>query len=88
MFAVMDDMNTDPVQVTTDRKRTEIRIRWGATTVKLSVAEAVDLVDALATTLAEQPRVSVRRTPLGVNPRRIERDEAAVRAAVEVREAL
>ncbi|MBY6708481.1 hypothetical protein HQ308_16900 [Rhodococcus sp. BP-241] len=83
----MDDMNTDPVQVTTNRTSTEVRIRWGATTVRLSVEEAVDLVDAVASVLATQPRL-LAPTTSPTCTKAIGRDEAAVRAAAEIREAL
>lgn len=92
MFALMDDMTTDTVRVSASDSGKEIRIRWGATTVKLSIAEGVDLVDALATVLGNLPDADALTRPqpstTASSCRELARDESAVRAAAEIREGL
>lgn len=84
-FIVTDDVCTDPVRVHGSSTRS-ITISWGGTSVRLTIAEAVDLVDAVATVLAEKASLPAPTTSLPcIN---LHRDENAVRAAAEIREAL
>lgn len=83
-FITSDDICTDPVRVHSGRK--SVTVTWGGTTVRLTISEAVDLVDELASVLAEKASLP---TPTNSQPcRELHRDEQAVRAAVEIREAL
>lgn len=55
MESWMDDLSTDQPRVHTDRTGTVIRVDLGATHLRMTVAEAVDLIDAMATVLGELP---------------------------------
>ena len=85
-FSLMEDCSTDAVRVASNRAGTELTISWSATHVRLSVQEAVDLLDAVATVLAEKASLPAPTTSLPcIN---LHRDENAVRAAADVREFL
>ena len=85
-FSLMEDFATDPVRVASNRAGTELTISWSATHVRLSVQEAVDLLDAVATVLAEKTSLPAPTTSTTCS--NLHRDENAVRVAAEVREAL
>lgn len=83
----MDDTETEKARVHADNTGAEIRLDWGATHLRMSVTEAVDLLYDLVDVLGEIPRkpLAARRVQV---PHRITRDEGRVRAAAEIREAL
>lgn len=55
----------------------KVRIKFGATVIRTNVAEAVDLVDAVAEALSQIPE-----------NRELRRDEDTVRSDAEIRESL
>lgn len=57
MYAAIDQHTSEPpvVKHLADRYNNAVRISYGATTLTLTISEAVDLVDALATTLGSIP---------------------------------
>lgn len=94
-FLSMDDLTTDEVRVTSSSTGERVIVTWGATTVRLTVAEAVDLVDAVATVLGGLPQVDQlvgadksSRDHSGSPRDTLARDEDRVRAEAEVRESL
>ena len=98
---VTDDVCTDPVRAHSNSGKT-VTVTWGSTSVQMSVAEAVDLVDAVATVLGNIPADALspahatdERSPRdlataveGSCSRQLSRDEGRVRADAEVRESL
>lgn len=85
-FICTDDVCTEPVRVHLGASGKSVTVTWAGTSVRLTVAEAVDLVDAVATVLAE--KVSLSAPTSSATCRNLHRDENAVRIAAEVREAL
>ncbi|MDQ1201082.1 hypothetical protein [Rhodococcus sp. SORGH_AS_0303] len=85
-FIVNDEVCVDPVRAHSTTGKS-ITVTWGGTSVRLSITEAVDLVDAVASVLADLPRSPAAATAPSLS-KVIERNEDAVRAAAEIRESL
>ncbi len=88
-FIVTDDVCTDPVRAHSSSGKS-VTVTWGGTSVRLTIAEAVDLIDAVATVLGSLPEdaVSPVHPTRGSASKKLTRDEVRVRAEAEVREAL
>lgn len=88
-FIVTDDVCTDPVRAHSSSGKS-VTVSWGGTSVRMSIAEAVDLIDAVATVLGNLPEDAVSPTQgkRESSSRKLTRDEIRVRAEAEVREAL